>query len=108
MSSRDTATAYEAWQKQWSTGKGRARWIEPEPDVMAVADRWRGEASKTALDLGCGVGRHALYLASQGFTVFGLDGSQRGIDVTREEALGVVTRPAGWADDAFALSGSTF
>ncbi len=86
MSACDTATAYEAWQKQWSTVEGRARWIEPEPDVMAVAARWQGAASKTALDLGCGVGRHALYLASQGFTVFGLDGSQRGIDVTREEA----------------------
>ncbi len=45
MSSRDTATAYEAWQKQWSTVEGRARWVEPDPDVMAVVDRWQGAAS---------------------------------------------------------------
>ena len=33
----------------------------------------------TALDLGCGVGRHAAYLASKGFRTWALDGSETGI-----------------------------
>lgn len=86
MSSDDSATAYQAWQERWATEEGRAPWIEPEPDVVAVADRLRGKTPIRALDLGSGVGRHALYLAGRGFTVSALDASQRGIDITREEA----------------------
>ena len=91
MSSGDSATAYETWHKLWATEEGRAPWTHPEPDVIALAGRWPGNIPKRALDLGSGVGRHALYLAARGFTVSALDASRRGIDITREEAerLGV-------------------
>jgi tellurite methyltransferase len=42
--------------------------------------------AKTALDLGCGVGRHALLLAESGFAVEAFDGSETGLDVLRQAA----------------------
>ena len=86
MATHDTATAYHAWQARWASAAGRADWIEPEPEVMAVAAGLLGAERPAALDLGCGVGRHALYLAAQGFIVSAYDASDHGIDVTRAEA----------------------
>src|SRR5689334_12113898 len=39
------------------------------------------------LDLGCGAGRHALYLQQQGFAVTGLDASAGAIEVCRKLGL---------------------
>lgn len=36
------------------------------------------------LDLGCGTGRHIVYLARCGFSVFGLDNSHQGLKITRQ------------------------
>lgn len=40
--------------------------------------------SPRVLDLGCGTGRHTLYLARQGFDVHGVDVSQTGLEITKE------------------------
>lgn len=42
------------------------------------------------LDIGCGAGRHALYLESKGFSVLGIDESPLAIRVCRERGLGNV------------------
>ena len=60
------ATAIEAWDKKWGTDEGRADWLEPEPDVIALLPELKARGTRTALDLGCGVGRHALLLAEHG------------------------------------------
>ena len=39
---------------------------------------------KRVLDLGCGTGRHVIYLAKKGFEVYGLDISAHGIKTTKE------------------------
>ncbi|UCD96031.1 MAG: class I SAM-dependent methyltransferase [Candidatus Bathyarchaeota archaeon] len=39
------------------------------------------------LDIGCGAGRHALYLQKQGFTVLGIDISPLAIEVCRQKGL---------------------
>jgi SAM-dependent methyltransferase len=41
--------------------------------IDALVDRLRPEEHASILDLGCGAGRHAKYLASKGFCVTGLD-----------------------------------
>ena len=42
---------------------------------------------KRVLDLGCGTGRHTLFLAQNNFEVYGTDISQTAIDITRQRAL---------------------
>lgn len=41
--------------------------------------------SKKVLDLGCGSGKHAVYLAKQNFNVWGIDASIEAIKIARKE-----------------------
>jgi 2-polyprenyl-3-methyl-5-hydroxy-6-metoxy-1,4-benzoquinol methylase len=73
------AGAVEAWDRRWATAEGRADWLEPEPEVRDVVPVLTARGATAALDLGCGVGRHALFLAEAGFAVSAIDGSPVGI-----------------------------
>jgi SAM-dependent methyltransferase len=46
---------------------------EAEHFIDAVLEDFQPADSSVMLDLGCGTGRHSKYLASKGYTVFGLD-----------------------------------
>ncbi|MDJ1009717.1 MAG: class I SAM-dependent methyltransferase [Paracoccaceae bacterium] len=90
-----TDTAHEHWNREWQAAP--KKWTEPEPDVMAWADALAPESA--ILDLGAGVGRHALALARRGFGVAALDASpvglaeiaavagREGLEVTTHEGL---------------------
>jgi tellurite methyltransferase len=79
-------TAVEAWDKRWATSEGRADWLEPHPAVVAILPELHARGARRVLDLGCGVGRHALLLAEHGFDVEAIDGSLAGLAVARETA----------------------
>lgn len=79
-------TAVEAWDKRWTTPEGRAEWLDPHSDVVAMIPELKSRRAHTVLDLGCGVGRHALLFAENGFSVEAIDGSEAGLAVTREQA----------------------
>ena len=81
-----SATAVEAWDKRWATEEGRADWLEPHPEVVAMLPELQARRARRVLDLGCGVGRHALLLAEHGFTVDAVDGSPNGLAVMRDSA----------------------
>lgn len=81
-----TATAHEAWDQSWQTQEGRSRWLTAEPAVLTQATRLRLQGAQKALDLGCGVGRHALALARLGFETTAFDASAAGLEQTRESA----------------------
>jgi SAM-dependent methyltransferase len=80
------STAIEAWDKRWATAEGRADWLHPDPDVMALLPELKARGVHAVLDLGCGVGRHALFLAEHGLAVEAIDGSVAGLAVVRETA----------------------
>jgi tellurite methyltransferase len=63
---------------------------QPDPLVEQIAGHWRAlwPAPKTrrALDLACGAGAHALWLAEKGWDVTAVDQSPSTIDLVRAEA----------------------
>jgi tellurite methyltransferase len=81
-----TATAFEAWDERWATPEGRADWLEPHPAVAALVPVLQARGARRVLDLGCGVGRHALLFAEHGFAVEAIDGAPAGLDFARREA----------------------
>jgi tellurite methyltransferase len=87
----DLATAHHAWEQRWTDAETREEWLTPEPLVVDTLPFLRERNVQTAIDIGCGVGRHALYLAEYGFNVTGVDLSSAGLDIAREatQAAGV-------------------
>jgi tellurite methyltransferase len=83
----DRATAYQIWDKRWADPALRVGWLEPDPLVTSVVPLLRQRSISQVLDLGCGLGRHAHYLASQGFACVGVDASPTGIDEARRAAV---------------------
>ncbi len=63
-----------------------AKWLEPAEDARLLLARWKGAGYSRILDLGCGLGRHALLFARSGFTVTGFDLSGIGLAKLRELA----------------------
>jgi tellurite methyltransferase len=82
----DLATAHQAWERRWTNEEIRQDWLNPEPLVVQAVPLLHQRGVQTVIDIGCGVGRHALYLADQGFTVTGIDLSRSGLDVARQAA----------------------
>lgn len=64
---------------------GKPRWDSGAvpPEVKGLADC---EQARTALDLGCGTGTNAIYLAQQGLHVVGIDFTPKAIEIARERA----------------------
>jgi cyclopropane fatty-acyl-phospholipid synthase-like methyltransferase len=56
---------------------------EPHDAMPGVLRLLEDKQAGTILDLGCGSGRHTVYFAQQGFSVYGLDNSPQGIKLTR-------------------------
>jgi SAM-dependent methyltransferase len=79
---RDPTTAHQAWDLAWqrlaATGKP-SPWRSPEPRVLAAVSLLRSRNARRVLDLGTGVGRHAIALAARGLDVVGVDASATGI-----------------------------
>lgn len=59
------------------------------PDVQEnmpeVVDLMEKKDVKNVLDLGCGGGRHSVYLAQRGMRVSGIDASPKGIQITQDK-----------------------
>ena len=69
---------YRFGKPPWSIGQA-------QPDLMAAAEK--GEVrGPTVLDVGCGSGDNAIYLASRGFEVTGVDFSAKAISIAKRKA----------------------
>jgi len=62
------------------------KWEEPAPEIYALAERWQRDRRYFILDLGCGLGRHSLFLAARGFAVAAFDLSEIGVAALEKAA----------------------
>ncbi|MBA3672274.1 MAG: methyltransferase domain-containing protein [Gemmatimonadaceae bacterium] len=75
------STDRDAWNETFQNGRGFS--LEPNRLLVEAVD---GKKPGAALDLAMGQGRNALYLASQGWNVIGVDISDEGPRIAREQA----------------------
>lgn len=54
-------------------------------DFPHLAEQLDALGARTVLDLGCGTGRHVVFLAQHGFDVTGIDTAETGIATTRRQ-----------------------
>jgi len=94
------ATAHAAWDQRWTNAAGRADWLAPEPEVVQALDLLKARGARRALDLGCGVGRHARVLADAGLEVHAADASASGLEYARAQDAGSTIR---WARSVFTV-----
>lgn len=69
----------------WSTVRGARRkvWLTPDPDVVDFVGGLKAAHARRVYDLGCGLGRHTVLLAQQGFEVYGTDLSAAALQYAR-------------------------
>ena len=75
------------WIYMWLYGRAKTPsdlpWYREEPqDLLAEIGKTR-ERPGRALDVGCGSGMHAVWLAQQGWEVTGIDFTDRALEMAR-------------------------
>lgn len=83
-----TGKAVAKWEDAYSSGSYRTEWDYAQASqelvsFVATADLPRGSR---ALDVGCGAGREAIFLATCGYSVTGVDFSPAAIRIARQRA----------------------
>jgi len=78
MTHRDWNEDYQKGDPPWDTGT-------PDPYLIELVETGR-VAPGRALDVGCGTGTNALWLAARGFEVTGIDVASRAIELARAKA----------------------
>ncbi len=69
-----------------SAYRGTPPWDIGRPQKEFVDLVRRGEITGSVLDIGCGTGEHALFFASEGFEVWGIDSAPLAIQKAQEKA----------------------
>lgn len=73
------------WEKRYRTGERPAEDLNAAPTPLLIETARRLPPGK-ALDLACGTGRHALWLAERGWTVTAVDGAPAAIEILGSRA----------------------
>lgn len=75
--------------KSWNwdiVDKNDFYWNSPAPEIYYLAENWKSKKLNRVLDIGCGFGRNAIFLAKHGFTLDGFDLSKTSVETTIEKA----------------------
>jgi SAM-dependent methyltransferase len=110
-----------AWEKEYVDIQGvmSSTSTEPSDDVRHLMEYIAGhhlEVGKRAIDLGCGAGRYAIYLAEHGYDVMAVDFAEPALEKLRLAITGTeyeprvtvrpadLTQPLPFPDDRFDLA----
>ena len=63
----------KAWQWENVDNTSRRYWEEPAVESYYLINRWKKQSKDKFLDLGCGLGRHSVLFAKNGFAVWAFD-----------------------------------
>lgn len=74
------------WDWKQVKGESEKIWLEPSIDSYYLVDRWKRQNKTDFLDLGCGLGRHTIQFAKEGFNTFAFDLSEEALRRTKEYA----------------------
>jgi len=74
------------WDSHWGEESQREYWQEPAGEIIKLKDSLDRQKVRDVLDLGCGIGRHAILFAESGFTVTAVDDSRKALDILQENA----------------------
>lgn len=76
------------WDRAYRDGSYLEHWEAPAVprELVALVASGAARAGATALDVGCGSGLEAVYLARAGLSVIGVDSSRPGLELARERA----------------------
>lgn len=85
MNTITTDTAHRYWNSEWQKADGTSPWAQAEPWVSEHAATLA--PGSCVLDLGAGIGRHALAFARVGHRVTALDASEAAISATSAAAF---------------------
>lgn len=72
----------QGWNWEIVTDDFADVWKNPAPETFYLLSRWKKQNKKTFLDLGCGLGRHTILFAANGFDVSAFDISDNAIERT--------------------------
>lgn len=76
----------KGWDWQIITDEFAQTWKNPAPETFYLLSRWKKQQKQSFLDLGCGLGRHTILFAKNGFDVLAFDISETAIEHTSEWA----------------------
>jgi ubiquinone/menaquinone biosynthesis C-methylase UbiE len=81
-SQREITSGAHIWNELFSQ---EHRELSVQEYLPVIASGLKAQGAKQVLDLGSGSGRHTVYLAREGFDVYGLDFSEKAIEQTKRE-----------------------
>ena len=70
----------------WDIVSAGPWWLEPASEVYPLISRWKSKGFKKFLDLGCGLGRHSILFAKEGFDVSATDLGKEGLEKLKNRA----------------------
>ena len=76
----------KAWQWELLREDQKEYWRNPSEESYYLLNRWKTQDMSSLLDLGCGMGRHAILFGRNGFDVSCFDMSEEAIRSTKEWA----------------------
>ena len=70
----------KSWEHLWGQENSCSKWSIPDEGVVALIPRLKSEKVRRVLDLGCGIGRHVILMAKNGFETYCIDSSRAGLE----------------------------